>query len=77
MLRKSFYSLCDMLRPYLEKNRTRLRTPIFVEVEVSSFLYYINDEGRYRKTVNAFGISRASISGIVRRVSYPMLSWHL
>ena len=29
------------------------------EVEVLSFLYYISDEGRLRKTTNAFGISGA------------------
>ena len=38
-----------MLRPYLEKKRIRLKTPISVEVLVGSFLYHINDEGRYRK----------------------------
>ena len=54
-----------MLRPYLEKKRTRLRTPI----SVASFLYYISYKGRYRKSMNAFGISRASISGIIRKVS--------
>ena len=70
MSRKSFYELNDMLRPYLEKKRTRLRTPISVEVQVGSLLYYIIDEGRYRNTGNAFGISRAPISGIIGRVSY-------
>ena len=63
-----------MLRPYLEKKRTRLRTPISVAVQVSSFLYYIRDEDRYRKTANAFGISRASISRIIRRVSYAVMT---
>ena len=46
-----------MLRPYLEKKRIRLKTPISVEVQVGSFLYHISDEGRYGKTANAFGIS--------------------
>ncbi len=31
-------------------------------------LYYLSDEGRYRKVANAFGISRASVSVIVREV---------
>lgn len=31
-------------------------------------LYYLSDEGRLRKTANAFGISRSSVSLIVRRV---------
>ena len=38
-------------------------------------MYYIIDEGRYRKTANAFGISRAPISGIIRRVSYAVTAF--
>ena len=56
-----------MLRPYLQKKRTRLSTPISVEAQAGSFLYYIINEGRYRKTANAFGISRAPISGIIKK----------
>ena len=37
MSRKSFYVLCDMLRPYLEKKRTRLRTPMSLQAQVGSF----------------------------------------
>ena len=59
----------------LEKKRTRLRTPISVEAQVDSFLYYISDEGHYRKTANAFGISRASISGIIGRLSYAVTTF--
>ena len=51
MSRKSFYELCDMVRPYLEKKRTHLRTPRSVVAQAGSFLYYISDKGRYRKTV--------------------------
>ena len=43
MSEKSFYDLWDKFRPYLEKTRTRLRTPISVEMYVGSFLYYISD----------------------------------
>ena len=64
-----------MLRPYLEKKRTRLRTPISVKAQLGSFLYYISDKGRYRKTANAFGISIASISGNIRRVSYAVATF--
>ena len=46
MSRKSFYELCYMLRPYIEKKRTCGRIPISVEGQVSSFLYYINGDGR-------------------------------
>ena len=64
-----------MLRPYLEKKRTRLRTPISVKAQLGSFLYYISDKDRYRKTANAFGISIASISGNIRRVSYAVATF--
>ena len=43
MSEKSFYELWDKFRPNLEKKRTRLRTPISVEMQVGSFLYYISD----------------------------------
>ena len=36
---------------------------------------YISDEDRYRETANTFGISRASISGIIRRVSYTVTTF--
>ena len=38
-------------------------------------MYYICDEGRYRETANAFGISRASISEIIRRVSFAVMTF--
>ena len=43
-----------------------------VAAQLGSFLYYISDKGCYRKTANAFRISRASISRIIRRVSYAV-----
>ena len=45
-----------------------MRTPIEVERQVAVTLYYLSDEGRLRKTANAFGLSRSSVSVIVRRV---------
>jgi len=69
MSRKNFTELCDMLRPYLQRKSTKMREPISVETQIAAFLYYISDEGRYRKTANAFGISRASVSIIVKKVS--------
>ena len=38
------------------------------EFQVVVYLYYISGEGRYCKTANAFGVSLASISSIIRRV---------
>ena len=72
MSRDSFYVLCNKLRPFIEKQTTHLRKPISVEKQVAVTLYYVSDEGRYRKVANAFGISRASVSKIVRTVCFAI-----
>ena len=46
-----------------------MRKPISVQCQIAATLYYLSDEGRLRKTANAFGISRSAVSLIVRRVS--------
>ncbi len=69
MSRKSFFELSTELRPYIERETTHMRTPISVETQVAILLYYLADEGRMRKVANSFGVSRASCSIIVRRVS--------
>lgn len=68
MSRGSLYKLADELRPYIEGKRTIMRTPVDVIKQVAVTLYYLSDEGRLRKTVNAFGISRQVVSKIVRKV---------
>lgn len=68
MSHPTFMELCEDLRPLLERKSTRMRRPISVETQVAVTLYYLSDEGRYRKVANAFGISRSSVSIIVRRV---------
>ena len=69
MSRDSFYQLCDELRPFLTKLHTNMREPLSVEKQLAVTLYYLCDEGRYRKVANSFGISRATVSNVVRRVS--------
>ena len=72
MSRGCFHKLCDELRPYMyiEKKFTTMQSPIDVEKQVGITLYYLSDEGRLRKTANVFGVSRSSVSIIVRHVSY-------
>ena len=69
MSRDSFYQLCDELRPFLTKISTNMRQPLSVEKQLAVTLYYLCDEGRYRKVANSFGISRATVSNVVRKVS--------
>ena len=54
MSKESFTVLSDDLRPYLSKQITKLRVPISVEKQVAVFLYYVSDEGRWRKVAYAY-----------------------
>ena len=74
--RSSFYELCALLGPFIERQTTHMRSPVSVETQVAVVLYYLSDEGRLRKVANAFGISRSSCSIIIRRVS-KVITTHL
>ena len=76
MSRDTFLILCEELRPFIEKQATNMRLPVEVERQVASSLYYLSDEGRIRKTANAFGLSHQLISVIIRRVCIA-ISVHL
>lgn len=69
MSKATFYKLCNELRPYLQKQRTNMREPLAVDTRVAITLYYLSDEGRYRKVANAFGIGRSTVSTIVMEVT--------
>ena len=61
--------MCNMLRLFIAKQHTNMRAPVSVEKQVAVFLSYKAGEGRYRKVANAFGISKATVSTIIKRVS--------
>ena len=69
MTKETFTSLCDELRAALQKEDTTMRREITVEMQVALTLYLLADEGCYRKIATAFGISRSSVSIIVRKVT--------
>lgn len=66
----TLWNFVKILDPYTWEKAwsTRMRRRISVETQVAVTLYYLSDEGRYRKVANAFGISRSSVSITVRRV---------
>ena len=68
MSRRSLHELADELRPYIEGKTTIMRSPVDVVKQVAVTLYYLSDEGRMRKTANAFGLSRQVVSKIIRKV---------
>ena len=49
-----------------------MRESVEVDRQVAATLYYLSDEGRLRKTANAFGLSRSSVSIIIRRVTHAI-----
>ena len=69
MCRTNFNKLCSELHEYIQREETVMRSPIDVERQVAMTLYYLSDEGRLRKTANAFGVSRPTVSVVIRRVT--------
>lgn len=63
-------------RPFIEEKDTVMRSSIDVIKQVAVTLYYLSDEGRIRKTANAFGISRQAVSKIVRKVRQLKICIH-
>lgn len=72
MSRSSFFLLCEKLRPLIERQATIMRQPVSVETQVAVTLYYLSDEGRIRKTANAFGLARSTVSVVIRRVCHAI-----
>ena len=58
MSRESFLVLCTELNDYIVKSSTRFRKAVSIEEQVPLTLYYLSDEGRLRKTANAFGVEK-------------------
>ena len=75
MSRENFFILADLLRPHIERRDTHIHCAISVEKQVALTLYYFADEGRLRKIANYFGISRASCSITIRKVSYAITTY--
>ena len=65
--------LCEELRPYLTKQTTKLGKPVSVETQVAVTLYYLAGEGRIRKVSNSFGLGKATVSKVIRRVTSVIL----
>ena len=59
-----------------KKEVTNMQAPVKGERQVAATLYYLSDEGRMRKTTNAFGLSRSSMSIIVQKGTH-VIAAHL
>ncbi|XP_030594603.1 putative nuclease HARBI1 [Archocentrus centrarchus] len=76
MSKTSLVALCEELRPYIDGENTTMRAPVDALTKVACTIYYLSDEGRLRKTANAFGLSRATVSIIIRQTCHA-ISVHL
>ena len=65
MSKQSFLVLCEELLQYISK----ISETIYVEMQVSVTMYFLSDEGRFRKTANALGIAKNTVPMIIRRVT--------
>ena len=72
----NFLELYNELLPFIKRQTTVMRAPVQVERQVALNLYYPSDKGRLRKTANAFGLSRASVSVTIRKVT-TAISLHI
>ena len=76
MSKRSLLKLAEELRPYIEGKETIMHSPVDDVKQVALTLYYLSNEGRLRKTANAFGVSRQVTSKIIRKVC-KAISLHL
>ena len=69
MDRDVFIALADEIRPYLQPGRSpRGLDVLSVEKQLAMTLYFLKDQGSLSMTANAFGITRCTVSVIVRKV---------
>jgi hypothetical protein len=76
MSRASLVALSEELCPYIDGQSTTMRAPVDTVKKVAVTLYYLSDEGRLRKTANAFGLSRPTVSTVIRETC-KAISIHL
>ena len=76
MSRESFLVLWQQLEEHLIKRNTRFRKAVSVQEQIALTLQYLSDEGRLRKTANAFGLGKSTVSAVIRRV-YKVITVYL
>lgn len=65
MNRDTFMILCSELRPYIQRERTRLREPVSVEQRVALTIWKLATNVEYRTISNLFGVGISTYSTIV------------
>ena len=77
MSEASFYMLYEVLRPHLTKQTSKTWKPVSAETQVAVTLYYLAEEDRMRKVSDSFGLGKATVSKVIRRVTSVILEKNL
>ena len=65
MSKHTFTIICTLLRPYIEKENTRMRAAIGVDKHVAITLWKLATNIEYRTLSALFGIGRSTVGEIV------------
>ena len=76
MSKRSLFALCEELHQYISKSTARFPKSASAGMQVAVTIYCLSDEGKFNKTANAFGITKNTVSMIIRRVT-KAISNHL
>jgi hypothetical protein len=74
MNRRSFYSLLNILQPYIQKSTTRFREPLPPEHRLAIFLYHIALGASYLSLSNQFGCGKSTVSSIIVEVAQAIFN---
>ncbi|XP_062523298.1 uncharacterized protein LOC134197960 [Corticium candelabrum] len=77
MKQETFGFLCEQLRPYVQKQRTRLREPISVEERVAVTIWKLATCVEYRTLSALFGLGRSTVGSIVLETCYAIAKYLL
>lgn len=65
MSKETFKTLCDLLRPHIERQTTQFREPISVEARVAVTVWKLATNVEYRTIAELFGLGRSTVGEIV------------
>ena len=74
MNRETFEYLCAQLRPHIQRQNTRLRTPISVEHRLAITLWCLSTCSEYRTIGHLFGVARCTVCVIVHDTCTAIVS---
>ena len=74
MNRETFEYLCAQLRPHIQRQNTRLRTPISVEHRLAITLWCLSTCSEYRTIGHLFGVARCTVCVIVHDTCAAIVS---